>query len=293
MSVLVCAVTLVALASCGGSSKSSKPGPGTASPRSADPAVVKLVPSAVKAKGTLIVATDPTYAPNEFIANDNKTIVGTDVDFANALGAVMGLKVKMVSSTFDSLIPGLAAGKYDLGMASFTDTREREKVVDFVTYLSAGTAFFTRTQGGTEVESLNDLCGHSVAVEKGTTTETDASAQSAKCRKQGRPPVDVEIFPGQDGANLAVSSGRADLGMADSPVAGYQVRKSNGALKLVGKTYGTAPYGIAIPKGNGLAKAILAAVQVLMRDGTYREVLTKWGVQAGAIGTPRINGAIS
>jgi polar amino acid transport system substrate-binding protein len=60
-----------------------------------------------------------------------------------ALGAVMGLKVKVVNATFDSIIPGLAAGKYDLGASSFTDTKMREKQVDFVDYFTAGESFYT------------------------------------------------------------------------------------------------------------------------------------------------------
>jgi polar amino acid transport system substrate-binding protein len=103
----------------------------------------------------------------------------------------------------------------------------------------------------------------------------------------------VSVFPDQNGANLALSSGRADVGMADSPVAAYQVKQSNGQFKLSGQPYGTAPYGIAIPKGNGMAKPVLAALKELISDGKYMTILKKWGVQAGAISNPVINGATS
>ena len=65
-----------------------------------------------------------------------------------ALGAVMGLKVNMVNATFDTIIPGLAAGKYDVGASSFTDTKERQKTVDFVTYFTAGISFYGKAAGG-------------------------------------------------------------------------------------------------------------------------------------------------
>src|SRR6185295_20316471 len=107
----------------------------------------------------LVVATDATYAPNEFIDSDGKTVVGMDPDLAKAIGAVLHRKVKVVNATFDSIIPGLASGKYDLGMSSFTDTKEREKVVDFVTYFSAGTAFYVKAKGGPKIASLAALCG--------------------------------------------------------------------------------------------------------------------------------------
>jgi polar amino acid transport system substrate-binding protein len=101
------------------------------------------------------------------------------------------------------------------------------------------------------------------------------------------------VFPTQNGANLALSSGRAELGMADSPVAAYQVKQSSGTFKLVGETYGAAPYGLAIPKGSGMTKPILAALNVIIANGEYMKILEKWGVQAGALTTPAINGAKS
>jgi polar amino acid transport system substrate-binding protein len=205
----------------------------------------------------------------------------------------MGLKVNVVNATFETIIPGIASGKYDLGMSSFTDTKVRQQTVDFVTYFEAGTSFYVKSSGGPDIMSLADLCGHKVAVEKGTTEQADAQAQSTKCTAAGKPAVSLEIFNDQNAVNLALSSGRADVAMADSPVAEYQVKLSSGAFKLSGQPYGTAPYGIAIPKNNGMAKPVLAAVKALMADGTYTKILTKWGVQSGAITNPVINGATS
>jgi polar amino acid transport system substrate-binding protein len=258
-----------------------------------DPAIAAQVPAAVRKKGRLIVAADASYAPNEFIGSNGHTVVGMDADLASALGVVLGLKIDVVNANFAGIIPGLAAGKYDLGMSSFTDTLARQKVVDFVTYFSAGTSFFVKTQGGPAIESLASLCGQTVAVETGTTEQSDAAAQAAKCKKEGKASETVSAYPDQNSANLALASGRAQVGMADSPVAAYQVKQSKGEFKLVGETYGTAPYGIAIPKGNGMAKPVLAAVKELMADGTYLSILDKWGIASGAINDPKINGATS
>jgi polar amino acid transport system substrate-binding protein len=257
------------------------------------PAVVALVPANIKSKGTLTVAADATYAPNEFIAPDGHTVIGMDADLAKALGGVMGLKVNVVNATFDTIIPGLVSGKYDLGMSSFTDTKAREKTVDFVTYFNAGTSFYVKTSGGPSITSLAGLCGHKVAVEKGTTQQADAQAQAGKCKSAGKPAVTVQVFNDQNAVNLALSSGRAEVAMADSPVAEYQVKKSGGTFKLSGQPYGTAPYGIAIPKTSGMTKPVLGAVMALMAEGTYKKILTKWGVQSGAITNPVINGAKS
>jgi polar amino acid transport system substrate-binding protein len=271
---------------------SSSAASGGAAASGADPAVAKLVPSAIKSKGTLTVAADASYAPNEFFASDGKTVIGMDADLSDALAATMGLKAKVVNETFDGIIPGLAAGKYDMGASSFTDTKEREKTVDFVDYFSAGESFFTKASGGVAISKLADICGKTVAVEKGTTEETDAQTQSKKCGSQ---PVKVLSFPDQNGANLALSAGRAQLGFADSPPAEYAVKKSNGQFKLVGPTLAAAPYGLAIPKKSGLAPAVEAALKELMKNGSYTKIVTKWGVKEGAIsaGAVKINGATS
>jgi polar amino acid transport system substrate-binding protein len=216
-----------------------------------------------------------------------------DADLATAIGQTLGLKINLTNETFDGIIPGILSGKYDVGMSSFTDTKEREAQVDFVDYFKAGTSFYEDSSGGPAVTGLSSLCGLKVSVEKGTTEQTDAMAQSKKCTTAGKGAVTVDTYPDQNGANLAISSGHDQVGMADSPVAAYQVQQSNGQFKLVGTPYGVAPYGIALPKGNGMAPAVLTAVKTLISNGTYAKIMAKWGVQAGAITTPGINGAIS
>jgi len=261
---------------------------------SANSAVVALVPAAVKSKGTLTVAADATYAPDEFIGSDGHTVVGMDADLAKALAAEMGLKANVVNATFATIIPGLAAGRYDMGASSFSDTLAREKTVDFVDYAHVGESFYTKANGGVSIGSIADICGKTVSVESGTTEEADAKTQGAKCKKAGKPAVTVLVFNTQTEANLAVSSGRAQLGFADTPVADYQVKQSSGEFKIVGAPYATGPYGLAIPK-NGLDKAVLAALQELVKNGTYSSILAKWGLQGIAIPASqvKINGATS
>src|SRR5436309_717640 len=189
---------VVAVVGCGSSSSSSSssPTPGTSTPTSAaNPAIEKLVPPAVKSKGTLTVASDASYAPNEFIAPDGHTVIGMDPDLMQAIGAVMGLKVKVQNVTFAAIIPGMAAGKYDVGASSFTDTKEREKTVDFVTYLSVGESFLTKAGSSANPQTLADLCGLTVSVEKGTVEETDATNQNKKCTSSGKKAIKVLIFP--------------------------------------------------------------------------------------------------
>jgi polar amino acid transport system substrate-binding protein len=286
--IVALAVVLAAGVGCGGDESTS----GTTTPATGEGTdIASLVPAEIRSKGTLIVAADATYAPNEFIGEDGKTVEGMDPDLAQALGEVLGLEIEVVNASFDTIIPGLASGKYDLGMSSFTDTKEREQVVDFVTYFTAGTSFYVK-QGGPAIASLADLCGHSVAVQRGTVQADDANTQSEVCEAAGEPAVTVSVYPDQNAANLALSSDRAAVGMADSPVAAYIVKQSNGQFELSGEPYNSAPYGIAIPKENGLATAVLEALKGLRANGTYEAVRTDWGVQEGAITDPQINGAI-
>ncbi|MGN6472493.1 MAG: transporter substrate-binding domain-containing protein [Mycobacteriales bacterium] len=155
--------------------------PSSTSAPTLDAAAAKLLPASIKSAGTLKVAADASYAPDEFIAPNGKTVIGMDADLAKALGTVLGLKVTVSDVTFDAIIPAIQDGRYDLGMSSFTDNTDREKQVNFVTYFSAGTSFYVAANGGPNIQTLADLCGHTVSVEAGTTEETDAKAQAKKC----------------------------------------------------------------------------------------------------------------
>src|SRR5450432_2120046 len=215
-----------------------------------DPA--SLVPAAIKSAGTITIASDATYAPNEYFDTDGKTIIGMDVDLGDAIAAKLGLKASFQNVTFDNIIPGLAGSKYDLGMSSFTDTKDREKTVDFVTYFSAGESLIVPKGNPKGVTGPDlTLCGLTIAVEKGTTEESEVPALSKACTDAGKKAVTALSSDDQNAANLALTSGRADVGSADSPVAEYAVKQSNGAFEIAGKSYEDAPYGIALPKNDG------------------------------------------
>ena len=254
--------------------------------------IEKLVPASVKSTG-LTVASDATYAPDEF--TQGSTIVGMDPDLVKALGKVMGVKVTVTNVTFDSILSGMVAGRYNIGASSFTDTKAREKQVNFVDYANVGESFYTLKSGGTSIMGISDICGKTVSVETGTTEETDAKAQSAKCTKAGKKAVSVTPYPTQSQANLAVSAGRAQLGFADTPVADYQVKQSGGKFKIVGAAYAPSPYGLAVSKSSGLTNAVHAALLYLQKHGTYQSIFKKWGLTGieDSASAMKVNGAIS
>lgn len=257
-----------------------------------DTTLAGTVPAGVKSSG-LLVAMDATYAPDEFVAADGQTIIGMDADLANAIGQVLGLKVTLTNATFDTIIPALTSGKYNVGASSFTDTKARQKQVDFVDYFQAGEGYYVKAGSSFKPNGLSAICGHSVAVESGTTEQTDAQTQSGKCKKSGKKAVKIEVFSDQNQANLAVSSGRAQVGFLDSQVAAYVVSQSNGQFVLSGHPFAVAPYGLALPKGLGLTRPVDGAVGQLIKDGIYLKILKKWGIQQGAVSRPEINGGTS
>lgn len=294
VAVTAAALSLFAVAGCGSDSSSSsvqaRPS-ATGVPTATKDAGITL-PPALANKAEIVVAADASYAPNEFFADDNKTVIGLDIDLANALGQVLGKPVKIENAPFDAILPGLQAGKYDIGMSSFTDTKEREQTFDFVTYFTAGTALMVKkgNPGGITVDTL---CGKKVAVQKGTTqADEDLPARSKTCTDTGQPAIESLIFPDQGGANLALQSSRAEAVLADSPVISYQIKQTGGQFEQSGPTYGTAPYGIATAKGNGYAQPLLAALKAVQAQGVYTKVLEAWGAQSGALTEPVINGAV-
>src|SRR4051794_13304451 len=300
LTVLIAATAIAAATVAAGCGSSNDENTGTGGTRTAasfsvqaDPAIAGQVPADIKSSGQLSVAADATYAPDEFIASDGKTVIGMDADLAKAIAETMGLQATVSNQPFDSIIPGLAAGKYDLGMSSFTDTKERDATVDFVTYAQAGEYFFVNADGGPTINSPDDICGLKVGAEKGTTEADDATAQSKKCTDAGKEAVQVSVFPDENGVNLALSSGRIDAGFADTPPAEYAVKQSEGKFKITGPSIANAPYGIAMAKDSGLQQPVLAAIKALMADGTYDKIFDYWGLTGDKIDNPTINGATS
>lgn len=282
----------LSLTACG-AQKSVSPGAGTGGSAAATPsstvdsALAAMVPAAIKADGMISVGSDSTYAPSEFLDTNGKTIIGFDVDLFNAVAAKLGLKTSWTSADFGTLVAAVQSGKYEIGVSSFTITTDREAQSKMISYFSAGTQWAGPT--GSTLDP-NNACGLKVAVQKNTVqSDTDLPAKSKACTTAGKKAITIDPYQKQDDATAAVVSGK-DVGMlADSPVCAYAVKNAPG-LQLVGSIYDSAPYGYVVGKDQAdFANAIKGAVQDVITDGTYNTILTKWGVQAGAITNPAVN----
>nr|WP_231569533.1 ABC transporter substrate-binding protein [Prescottella defluvii] len=250
--------------------------------------IADQLPPAIAESGHLRVGTNPPYAPNEFKDEDGE-IVGFDVDLLTAVAAVLGLTLDVKQTDFDKIIPAVQAGNLDVGMSSFTDTLEREKSVDFVTYYSAGVQWAQRT--GDDVDPDN-ACGLRVGVQTTTIEDIDeVPAKSAACEAAGKPPIRKVKYDSQDDVANALILGRVDALSADSPVTAYAIKRSNGRLEEAGGVYDASPYGWVIAKGSPLGPTLQQALQYLIDGGQYRAIAEAWGVEAGIIDTSVINGA--
>lgn len=284
-------VTALALAGCGSSSSDStatETPSATATSTATD--IASLVPAEIAADGKLTFGMDTTYPPNEYMGADGKTLEGMSVDLAKAIVEKMGLTADFVSSPFDAILPAVTSGKYEAGMSSFTINAERMKVVDFVSYYIAGTAW-----AGPKGSTLdpNNACGLAIAVQKGTVQVEDLTKRSKACTDAGKGAITINQYQSQQDAAASVVSGKNAGMLADSDPIRYAVLQSGGKLVTIGEQYDTYPYGIALKKDNGtLAQAFQKAIQAIIDDGTYGKILEKWAATAGAITTSEINPAV-
>ncbi|KAA1378471.1 ABC transporter substrate-binding protein [Aeromicrobium fastidiosum] len=274
----VAAVSMVAVtAACGSSTETAKP-----ETSKADAKIRAMLPADVRDKGVLNVASDVPYPPFEFYDTDGKTVIGMDPDLGKAIGDVLGLTLTFNAVSFESMIPSLKSGKYDVLFTGMSDTPERQKEVTFVDYLQTGGSLMIKDGSTTRPGSLEELCGLTVGAQSATIIVDYLEGVIApECAKDAQ--LKLSQFTGQDDLVQALRSGRVDVAVIPSPSAGYIVKTTKNEFEL---TF-TLPFGIlgiAVPKGSDkLAAAFEAALQKLIDDGTYTKTLTKYGLEKLAL----------
>jgi polar amino acid transport system substrate-binding protein len=240
--------------------------------------------------GVLTVGSDGAYAPIEF-ADENDETIGLDVDIAAALAEVLGVESEFSIAGFDSLLPSLDAERYDVVMSAMSVNPEREAIVDFVEYFNAGIGIIVAEGNPKNVTGFDDLCGTTVAVQKGTiqvdylkgTTEAPGG-KDGECLAADRGGITVLEFDSDPEAVQALIAGQADAEMADFPVAAYSSSQNEDKIDLVDTQIDPGPYGIAIRKSStALREALQAAFDRIVADGTYDQILEKWDLTAGSI----------
>jgi ABC-type amino acid transport substrate-binding protein/predicted Ser/Thr protein kinase len=257
-------------------------------PDGAVEAIASTVPADIRGTGRLVIGVNVPYAPMEF-KNADGQLVGFDVELMDAVTRVLGLVPDYRNTTFDAILPSVVDGTFDVGMSSVTDTREREELVDFVTYLEAGTQWARRP--GTALGPAS-ACGLKVGVAEATLQATEElPAKSDQCTAAGMEPIEMVVFKNQDEVTTALIKGEVDAMSADSPVTGFAIKLSRGELVPAGDVFDSAPYGWPVAKGSGLTESLRLALEHLIESGDYRAIATMWGVERGMIDKPAVNGA--
>jgi polar amino acid transport system substrate-binding protein len=250
----------------------------------------RLVPASIRKSGRIVAITTP-YPPAEFLEKNGKTYTGWEIQLTNAIAKLLHLRVKYLTATNTDDIPSVESGRAQISPGSWTITAQREKIVRFVPDFLAGTQFFLSKSSTLKVTSKNSLCGLSVAVLDATIEATAAQAQTKKCAAAGKPKMDIQVYPTEAAVSLAIESGRAQVAWTGSPQAAYLVREQPTKFKLGGKDFTVAPLGIIVSKHlPGLAKAMAAAMNILIKKGTYTRILKHWGVQSGSIHHSSVKG---
>ena len=292
-------LTSLGLAACSSGSEATGPtdDPGEkgfdVSTIKADPAVEKLVPAEIKKAGVLKNGASVDYAPAEYMKADNKTPTGYDVDMVKAIAKVMGLKDGTTThGEFDSLIPQIGT-KYDIGVSGFSITKEREAETQMVSYAELGFSYGV-AKGNPKKFDPKNPCGKTVGVQTGTAQQETIKEISKQCEADGKPAVTVKEHKMQTEIVPKVTGGQYDAVLADSPVVGYAVKMSGGELEIVGKAFETAQHGVVVNKDNEqLAKAVQAALQKLMDDGTLEKIFALYGADSFILDKAEINPNVS
>ncbi len=295
------AALTVALAGCAGTddgsgsptSTTSAAAPTTAAATGKDDTIAALVPAKIAETGKLIVGSDTSYAPAEYLDEDGTTPIGYDVDLAKAIAGVLGLEAEVQSADFTGIIPAIGS-KYDVGISSFTINPDRIKQANMVQYFEAGEAYAV-AKGNPKAVSAENLCGLTVGVQTGTVEEEALLGTiTDDCKAAGKPAPTPLQYPKQADVTNALVGGKADLMYADSPIIAYAITQTNDQLEQLGDVFGSAPQGIVVSQDDAaLTEAIQKAVQKIIDNGEYAKILAAWGNEAGAVTTAELNPAVA
>jgi polar amino acid transport system substrate-binding protein len=262
VSLLIASLILV-IAACGGDEDDGA-GPGAA-PELQD--------------GVLSVGSDIAYPPMEFFITGTEDPDGFDIDLAKALAAELGVEAEFINTGFDGIILALQTEEFDIIMSAMTITEEREEQIGFIPYLNVGTGIVVPAGNPDNIQDLEDLCGLTVTVQIGTIQEQ--MANEIECAEDS---VNVVTFDTNPPAVEDVRTGGADANLSDFPVALFDAQESGGALEVVEAQLAPEPYGIGVRKeSEALRQALEGALQTLRDNGTYDELLEKWGLTSARL----------
>ncbi len=215
------------------------------------------------AKTKLVVATSPDFPPFESL--EGGEVVGIEVDILKKVAEKMGMELDLQQMDFDSVIPGVQAGKFDVGMSGITVTDKRKENVDFSSvYFMAAQAIVVTADSG--ITGKADLEGKKVSVQTGTTAEE-------YCMGNG---YEVLAFTANNDAAAALTAGKVDAWVVDNEVALAMAPELG--LTVLDEAMTSEPYAFAFQKGSELVAPFNEALDALLSDGTVEQIFQQYGV---------------
>ena len=253
-------------------------------------ALGEKLPKEIQDAGEIKVCSDVAYPPIEFYKEGTKEVLGVDPDVAKAMGEELGVEFKFENTAFDGIIPALKSKRCDVIMSAMSDTKERQdQGLDFIDYFNA--SIIVQKGNPQKIHGLDDLCGKTIGIQKGTTQEEVATKQAEKCRSEGKGDLTVQTFEKDTEALQQLKIGRTVADMNDFPVAAYTAKEQPDAYEVVGDQIDAGPYGIGIRKDDTeLMTALHEAMMKIFDNGEYEKVLKEWNVEAGAVDGIKMNG---
>lgn len=248
-----------------------------------------LLPESYLESGVLTVATESGYPPYVFSGATADDLQGLGVDIVEAVGQELGLEIQWEMTTYPNFIPGVSSGRYDVAVSGVYDTPERQEQVDFVDFVMDG-AIVLVNAGNPKNLTAETLCGMRVTAQAGSASATrELPERSETCVNEGKPEIEIMLFPGAPEAALALTSERADAYTTGAASGYFQLSQSDGAMEAAGPAYNQVPVGMLVEKGSDLTSAIQYALQVVIDSGQYDDILAKWNLTESAVECAAVN----
>jgi polar amino acid transport system substrate-binding protein len=280
---LLAVALALAVAACGSDASSSSSGASSSGGAASSSGASGIaLPASVKSAGKVVVCSDMTYPPEEYLTGN--TPMGSDVEIGTAMGKLLGVQFQFQNTGFDGIIAALLAKRCDVIISGLTQTPERAKQIDFVHYMDVGMSLLVKKGNPAGVTNLDSLSGKTVAVETGTTEKDVLAKQNKKFASAGKPPVKIQIFAKDTDAAQALATGKVDAYFTDAPPAAYYIKKAPDTFAFGGPQLEVAPIGFGLRKDETeLQAALEKAVHKLYADGTIPGILKKWQMSDFAI----------
>lgn len=262
-----------------------------------DKAAEAALPQSIRDAGLIRAAAGIPYPP--FIMLEGEEQTGLDPDLAQALGEKLGLEIKLSHQAFETVIPSLQAKKFDIIMSGMNDTVERQGTLNFVEEIYAGFTIVVKAGNPEDIKGLQDLCGHPVAVQKASAQLDLLTELAATCEAEGKGDLTIQQLPTAQDPQTALKAGRVVAYPVDAPVAAYTVATAGDGKDFEMVEDPEYPVGVnpvytgigTLKENTDLTEALRLALQSLIDDGVYQDILDKHNLGNFATEKAIVNGA--